>query len=223
MSLSARLLAPGVSIRSQPARGGAASASQCPAAATRSMRPRLRTCATGFGASAEGGAAGDTGIITIEVTEAQIRALDLTSARAALQVGQGDDWAQRLMTRTVDFRLAFEQEETDPRELCELPEVRLWFLRLDAEVPWLPAVLDWQGGELARYTAMLIPHQVSKNDGIVYNPEALELFISHRLFVIYEWLKGLGERSPENRIKDMSKMFGFNMDNSIFMMLKQKP
>ena len=73
---------------------------------------------TGHGIPRPDAAAGDTGIITIEVTEAQIRALDLTSARAALQVGQGDDWAQRLMTRTVDFRLAFEQEETDPRELC---------------------------------------------------------------------------------------------------------
>lgn len=33
-------------------------------------------------------------------------------------------------------------------------------MRLDAAYPWLPVLLDWRAGELARYAAMLVPHQV---------------------------------------------------------------
>jgi hypothetical protein len=51
----------------------------------------------------------------------------------------------------------------DPRELSEFPDIRLWFLRLDATYPWLPVLLDWRAGELARYAAMLVPHQVIDN------------------------------------------------------------
>ena len=66
-----------------------------------------------------------------------------------------------LFDRTVGFTLNYERADlVDPRELSELSDVRLWFVRLDSAYPWLPAVLDWRGGELARYSAMLIPHQV---------------------------------------------------------------
>jgi len=52
------------------------------------------------------------------------------------------------------------QEPGDPRELPEIPEVRLWFI-VWIPYPWLPFLLDWKAGELARYTAMLVPHQFS--------------------------------------------------------------
>jgi len=31
----------------------------------------------------------------------------------------------------------------------EIPEVRLWFIRLDARYPWLPFILDWKWGNLS--------------------------------------------------------------------------
>lgn len=78
-----------------------------------------------------------------------------------------------LFDRTVGFVLKYERDDPfDPRELSEMPDIRLWFVRLDAAYPWLPVVLDWRAGELARYTAMLVPHQVhtfsSTNSSLVY-------------------------------------------------------
>lgn len=61
----------------------------------------------------------------------------------------------------------------DPRELSEMPDIRLWFVRLDETYPWLPIVLDWRAGELARYAAMLVPHQV------LYQPDAMGLLVSY--------------------------------------------
>lgn len=66
------------------------------------------------------------------------------------------------MDRTVGFTINYEREDPyDTRELSEFPDVRLWFVRLDASYPWFPVVLDWRAGELARYAAMLVPHQVT--------------------------------------------------------------
>jgi len=66
-----------------------------------------------------------------------------------------------LLERTVGFTINYEREDPyDTCELSELPDIRLWFVRLDASYPWFPVVLDWRAGELARYAAMLVPHQV---------------------------------------------------------------
>jgi len=56
----------------------------------------------------------------------------------------------------LKFDITYEQEDDDPRELSEIPEIRLWYVRLDAAYPWIPFLLNWQEGELARYVAMLV-------------------------------------------------------------------
>ena len=75
-------------------------------------------------------------------------------------LARGAEGVAELLKLTVGFELNWTKEAGDPREKCEIPDIRLWFLRLDAEFPWLPVALDWRAGELARYTAMLVPHQV---------------------------------------------------------------
>jgi hypothetical protein len=40
-------------------------------------------------------------------------------------------------------------------------------VRLDAAYPWFPVVVDWRAGELARYAAMLVPHQVISEKKVV--------------------------------------------------------
>lgn len=71
---------------------------------------------------------------------------------------------KELLEHTVGFTINYKREDpSDPRELSEFPDIRLWFVRLDASYPWLPVVLDWRAGELARYAAMLVPHQVTKS------------------------------------------------------------
>ena len=68
---------------------------------------------------------------------------------------------KEFLERTIGFTINYTREDqNDPRELSEFPDIRLWFVRLDAAYPWLPVLLDWRAGELARYAAMLVPHQV---------------------------------------------------------------
>lgn len=68
---------------------------------------------------------------------------------------------EEFLQRTIGFTINYTREDPhDLKELSELPDIRLWFVRLDATYPWLPVLLDWRAGELARYAAMLVPHQV---------------------------------------------------------------
>ena len=118
----------------------------------------------------------------------------------------------------LQFAIDYQTEADDPRELSEIPEIRLWYVRLDSIYPWLPFLLDWKTGELARYTAMLVPHQFNRTEGIIYNPEALELFVMNKIFVLSDWLQqhSIPERS---RLKSMAKLFGYELDDAFFEMI----
>lgn len=114
----------------------------------------------------------------------------------------------------ISFEIDYPREETDPRELSEIPEIRLWFLRLDTYYPWLPFLLDWKS-ELPRYIAMLVPHQFHRTDGILYNPEALEIAIAQKTFIIYDWLCDRGIE-PREKLKFMWMTVGYDLDDSFF-------
>ncbi|HEY9640106.1 MAG TPA: CRR6 family NdhI maturation factor [Coleofasciculaceae cyanobacterium] len=113
----------------------------------------------------------------------------------------------------LQFQIDYPRDPTDPRELSEIPEIRLWFLRLDAHYPWLPYLLDWET-ELARYTAMLVPHQFGL-EGIQYNPEALEIFVMHKVFSMMDWMQKQGIAS-RTKIKFMTKMLGYELEDDFF-------
>ncbi len=117
----------------------------------------------------------------------------------------------------LSFTIEYPQEPEDPRELPEIPEIRLWFIRLDSRYPWLPFLLDWKAGELARYTAMLVPHQFSASEGLQFNPEALEIFLMHKLFVLGDWLPQYSISSP-SRLKSMAQMLGYDLEDELFAM-----
>ena len=108
----------------------------------------------------------------------------------------------------IDFPL----EENDPRELSEIPEIRLWFVRLDALFPWFLFLLDWKAGELARYTAMLVPHQFHRTEGIQFNPEALEIFVMNKVFSLSDTLPKFGVQ-PQSRVKAIAQMLGYELDD----------
>jgi hypothetical protein len=116
------------------------------------------------------------------------------------------------------FAIDFPRESSDPRELSEIPEIRLWFLRADARYPWLPWLLNWENGELARYTAMLVPHQFTKTEGIQYNPEALELFVMGKVFVMADWLQQQGVFSA-TKLRFMTQTLGYDLDDEFFALL----
>ncbi|MEO1447108.1 MAG: CRR6 family NdhI maturation factor, partial [Cyanobacteria bacterium J06635_11] len=119
---------------------------------------------------------------------AHFQSLDLTPAQQVIDplTNNADDLKNPDLT--FSFEIDFPREASDPRELSEIPEVRLWFIRLNSQYPWLPLYLDWESGELSRYTAMLVPHQFSPIDGIRYNPEALEIFVMSKVFSLDTWL-----------------------------------
>jgi hypothetical protein len=152
----------------------------------------------------------------INLNSACINSLDLSPARIVIE----RFLAERLATETagsadhgLTFAIHWEQEEGDPRELSEIPEVRLWFLRLDAVYPWLPYVLDWRN-ELSRYTAMLVPHEFKREgDGyrLEYNAEALDLFMMGKIFTIQHWLKQQGITSTA-KLQQMAQSLGFEID-----------
>ncbi|MFM7367929.1 MAG: CRR6 family NdhI maturation factor, partial [Sphaerospermopsis kisseleviana] len=113
--------------------------------------------------------------ITISLNNDSINNLDLSPALKVIEPLLQEE-SITSQEQQLRFEINYPREANDPRELSEIPEVRLWFVRLDAKYPWLPFLLDWKAGELARYAAMLVPHQFTKKEGIQYNPEALEIF-----------------------------------------------
>ncbi len=155
--------------------------------------------------------------ITIALSS-ELNSLDLSPAAIVIENLLQDKSALASGEQQLRFDIDYPLEPGDPRELSEIPEVRLWFIRLDTQYPWLPFLLDWKAGELARYTAMLVPHQFSAKEGIQYNPEALEIFLMQKLFVLTDWMQQVGIPS-QSRLKSMAQMLGYDLDESLFNML----
>jgi hypothetical protein len=153
--------------------------------------------------------------IALALKADSINTLDLSPAVTVIEslLQEGVATYEQRLTFDIDYPL----EPGDPRELSEVPELRLWFIRLDAKYPWLLFLLDWKAGELARYTAMLVPHQFNSKEGIQYNPEALEIFLMHKIFVLTDWLKQQDIAST-SRLKSMAQMLGYELDEGLFEM-----
>ena len=149
----------------------------------------------------------------ITINFEQIQNLDLSPVQKVLEPLLQEKITQ--YEQQLRFDINFLRDESDPRELSEIPEVRLWFVRLDACYPWLPFLLDWKAGELSRYAAMLVPHQFSRSEGIQYNPEALEIFVMQKIFVLTNWLQQQ-EISSKSRLQSMAQTFGYDIDDSFF-------
>lgn len=153
--------------------------------------------------------------VKIALDHQAIACLDLSSVK-----NQITPWLAKIADYEQQLQLAisFERSENDPRELSEIPEIRLWYVRLDTTYPWLPFLLDWKAGELARYAAMLVPHQFNRNEGIIFNPEALEIFVMNKIFVLSDWLKE--QEIPErSRLKSMAQLFGYELNDAFFNMI----
>lgn len=155
-------------------------------------------------------------LLTMKINIAQEHISQLNISPVAKVV---EDW---LTTGTIasqeqqlSLEITFPREPEDPRELSEIPEIRLWYIRLDACYPWIAFLLDWKSGEFARYVAMLVPHEFHRTEGIQYNPEALEIFVMHKVFDLNSWLEVQGI-SSKARIQAMAKMLGYELEDDFF-------
>ncbi len=154
------------------------------------------------------------------VTNDALMSLDLTAIVSPIE-----SWLATNPQRfdlDLQFTIDFLRDPADPRELSEISEIRLWFIRADARYPFLPLLLDWQAGELARYVAMLVPHQFSRKEGIQYNPEALEIWVMQRVFMLTDWLQ-TQKIEDRSRLKFMTQMFGYELDEGLFELLEKVP
>ena len=152
----------------------------------------------------------------VRVSNDAVLSLDLSPIVASIE-----SWLTTIPIQfdlDLQFKIAYDRDPTDPRELSEIPEIRLWFIRLDARYPFLPLILDWQEGELARYVAMLVPHQFSSREGIQYNPEALEIWVMQRVFLLTDWLT-VQSVVDQSRLKFMTQMLGYELDDGLFELL----
>ncbi len=152
--------------------------------------------------------------VTITVNPIALSTLNLSSVQDLIENWLRDG-AIANYEQQLRFQIEYLRDPEDERELSEISEVRLWFIRLDTVYPWLPFLLDWQAGELARYAAMLVPHQFSSREGIQYNPEALDIFIMQKVFVLVNWMQKQGFES-EFKLKDMAQMFGYELNSGLF-------
>lgn len=154
---------------------------------------------------------------TIKLSAEHIYNLDFSPVQTVIE-----PWLQSgaiaAHEQELDFNIDYPRDSGDPRELSEIPEVRLWFIRLDATYPWLPFLLDWKAGEFVRYAAMLVPHQFSRQEGIQYNPEALEIFLMQKLFILTAWLQKWSIPS-RSRLKAMAQLLGYELDDTLFDLL----
>lgn len=148
----------------------------------------------------------------VSITQAQIQGLDL---------GPLEGWTSlppaSLLQAGAQLELVIDwpRADDDPRELSEVPEVRLWSLRADARHPWLPLVLERAGGQLSRHVAMLLPHGFSRSEGLRFAPEALELWLTHRLFLLDDWARGHGLNCRQN-LTQMAAVLGLEVDSAFW-------
>lgn len=151
---------------------------------------------------------GRAGEAPLPVGPEQIRRLDLSPLQDLATL---DGAALLHLGGTVRLQLEWPRSPDDPRELSEVPEVRLWALRADATYPWLPLLLDRASGELTRHVAMLLPHGFSRHEGIRFAPESLELWMTHRLFHLDDWARRQGLNCRQG-LGQMAAVLGFELD-----------
>lgn len=144
----------------------------------------------------------------VSVSPEQIQGLDLTPLAALFALPPLELLA---LSGQLELQLHWPTSPEDPRELSEIPEVRLWSLRADAEFPWLPLLLERAGGTLARHVAMLLPHRFSRNEGIQFAPDSLELWISHRLFQL-DALARNDRLDCRQGLGQMAAVLGYELD-----------
>lgn len=149
---------------------------------------------------------------TLLISADQIASLDLTPLTPLRSLS-----AAHLLERGAVLQVQFDwpRPADDPREASEIPELRLWSLRADATCPWMPLVLERSSGQLARHVAMLLPHGFTRSEGLRFAPEALELWITHRLFWLDGWTQSQGLNCRQT-LGQMAAVLGYELDQGFW-------
>jgi hypothetical protein len=66
--------------------------------------------------------------------------------------------------------------------------------------------------------AMLVPHQFNSKEGIIFNPQALDILVMHKIFILHDWCNQQ-TMSVEGKLKQFAGMFGYDLDGELFRLL----
>jgi hypothetical protein len=146
------------------------------------------------------------------VSEQQVRARSLEPLQPLFSL---EPEALLHQSGSLELSFSWARASDDPRELSEIPELRLWSLRADALCPWLPLLLERSSGQLTRHVAMLLPHSFSRSEGIRFAPDSLELWMTHRLFLLDHWSRSHGLNCRGN-LEQTAALLGFELDASFW-------
>lgn len=58
--------------------------------------------------------------------------------------------------------------------------------------------------------------------GIVFNPEALELFVMSKVFIVHSWLTQQSIPKPRLKTSDMARMLGFGVGDELFGLIEEQ-
>ena len=119
----------------------------------------------------------------------------------------------------LELNFHWPRDPDDPRELAECPEPRLWSLRADARYPWLPLMLERDRGSLIRHVAMVVPHSFNRTEGLRFDPQSLELWITHRLMQLDDLCQEQLDRTMRGNLSQMSAALGYELNDSFWALL----
>ena len=152
----------------------------------------------------------------VQINAEAIRRLDLTP----LQPWSSQPLASLLeLGPALELQFDWPREPSDPRELAECPEPRLWALRADARYPWLPLLLERDQGSLIRHVAMVVPHSFNRSEGLRFEPQALELWITHRLMQLDDLCTSTLGLSQRGNLSQMAASLGYELDAGFWTLL----
>jgi hypothetical protein len=80
-------------------------------------------------------------------------------------------------------------------------------------------VLERDQGSLIRHVAMVVPHRFSRTDGLRFEPEALELWITHRLMQLDDLCSQTLGRSMRGNLSQMAASLGYELDAGFWTLL----
>ena len=153
---------------------------------------------------------------SILINAIAIRRLDLSPLRILRERS-----LKELLQDGTSMELKFEwpRETDDPRELSECPEPRLWAIRSDANFPFLPMLLEKENGTLIRHIAMLVPHTFNKSEGLKFDSQALEIWITHRFMHLDDLYGDIFGKKLRDNLSQLSTSLGYEINNSFWNLL----
>ena len=152
----------------------------------------------------------------VQINAEAIRRLDLTP----LQPWSSQPLPSLLgLGPALELQFDWPRDPSDPRELAECPEPRLWALRADARYPWLPLLLERDQGSLIRHVAMVVPHSFNRSEGLRFEPQALELWITHRLMQLDDLCTSTLGLSQRGNLSQMAASLGYELDAGFWTLL----